>query len=67
MKRTFAVLLSLGLGIGALPASALARVAANVPVDSHYYETIDKLSESENRKQRRCFLTGRSKRESFSQ
>lgn len=44
MKRTFAVLLSLGLGIGTLPASALARVAANVPVDSHYYETIDKLS-----------------------
>ena len=37
MKRTFAVLLSLGLGIGTLPASALARVAANVPVDSHYY------------------------------
>ena len=44
MKLTFAVLLSLGLSLTAVPGAALAQVAANVPVDSRYYETIDKLS-----------------------
>lgn len=44
MKHTFAVLLALGLGLAGGPGTALAQVAANVPVDSRYYETIDKLS-----------------------
>lgn len=44
MKHTFAVVLALGLGLAGGPGTALAQVAANVPVDSRYYETIDKLS-----------------------
>ena len=44
MKHTFAVLLALGLGLAGGPGTALAQVAANVPVDSRDYETIDKLS-----------------------
>ena len=43
-KNTLRFLLPLLLGSLAAPLPALARVTANVPVDSPYYDTVDKLS-----------------------
>ena len=44
MNKSCLLLLSLFAGFFSFSAPARAQVSANVPVDSHYYDSIDKLS-----------------------
>lgn len=44
MNKSCLLLLSLFAGAFSFSAPARAQVSANVPVDSHYYDSIDKLS-----------------------
>lgn len=44
MNKSCLLLLSLFAGAFSFSVPARAQVSANVPVDSHYYDSIDKLS-----------------------